>query len=54
MGAGYNTDKLGIYTSYNTASELDVSLTVKDIEVGMVRDMDNDTNAFALGYSFSF
>ena len=54
MGAGYNTDNFGIYTSYNTASELDVSLNVKDIEVGMVRNMDNDTNAFALGYSFSF
>jgi hypothetical protein len=54
LGAGYNTDNFGIYTSYNTASELDVSLTVKDIEVGMVRDMDNDTSAFALGYSFSF
>lgn len=54
LGMAYNTDKIGVLASYNTTSELDVSLKVKNLEVGMTRDMDSSKNYFGLGYNITF
>ena len=54
LGMAYNTDKIGVAASYNTTSEVDLALKVKNLEVSMARDIDSSENSFGLGYNIKF
>jgi hypothetical protein len=54
LGMAYNTDKVGVAASYNTTSEVDLALKVKNLEVSMTRDIDSSENSFGLGYNIKF